>query len=564
MHWLDRYATDYHAWSTIEKPDLSPTFSRRMGVVESCFDSDGNSLEGRADMNIILTLEVRGTLNERQLRRKILLSWACLRMEHVMFASTVPHVNDEERYERTFTIECPEDSDQAVRAAQETLTFVGDEYTTIDEQDFCYHVMNAARYVDERKGLARLLILPSSVRSDNKTHELKILLVAAHKITDGLATQRDLTLFTQFLNKEDENLSDLLKNLITPKHIHSILPKAQEDLYNPVKGSLARQRWFWAISRIFRHVKTPPPYAFANPLLREDKLVHPLSIGVKYDRILDYGRVPPLTSGIETVTLSQAATRQLQRLCQEVGVSIGSGCFSLVAIVMMRLEEIFHPDNERRPFVASFPINSRPFFAHGGHPASLMLAFSYGIGMSFLASDLPLSGRFKLLARQADTQLRVYQKGARGLRAQKFGSRSPEQLIPSNYLSAIERAEMMIKSNDPPLNPQGDYPASQPQKASRAATGATCGISSVGSQKNLITRQPFTDGDSSSKFQARAKHVRQFVRVRDGEFLIVSAGDEHSMTFNVSYDANTIDVEKVKVWKQLMGEMMEPEVAAHI
>lgn len=83
---------------------------------------------------------------------------------------------------------------------------------------------------------------------------------------------------------------------------------------------------------------------------------------------------------------------------------------------MMEIEEARHPNippSERRPFIASFPLNPRAFFGYSGPSDSCMLAFSDGIVLPFLSSGLDIEGRFRLTTRQADRQLRAYQKRLR-------------------------------------------------------------------------------------------------------------------------------------------------------
>jgi hypothetical protein len=118
-----------------------------------------------------------------------------------------------------------------------------------------------------------------------------------------------------------------------------------------------------------------------------------------YSKVLSYRKVPPLNSFNQEASLSPMATNNLRALCRAAGASIGSGCLALVALVMMILEERLHPLvplSNRRPFVGSFPVNPRPFLAGApttGAEDSLMLAFSDGLTLPFLPSDLPIKGR---------------------------------------------------------------------------------------------------------------------------------------------------------------------------
>jgi hypothetical protein len=282
-----------------------------------------------------------------------------------------------------------------------------------------------------------------------------------------------------------------------------------------------------------------------------------------YSEILSYSKVPPLNSFNQEATLSPAAMNNLRYLCRAANASIGSGCFALVALVMMMLEERLHPSiplSQRRPFVGSFPVNPRPFLAGApttGAEDSLMLAFSDGLALPFLPSDLPVEGRFKLLARQADRQLRTFQKRKRSHGEEvHLGSRSPSQLIPSLYVGSVERAESKVpQERRTSIDPQGAYPARQSE------TMATCGVSSVGSRESLIGAGKYDLEQPEKEFVADFRDFRSAVRVRDGEFLVGSAGDKDRLHFSVSYDGNAIDPAKAVEWKSLIEEVLEPRKA---
>jgi hypothetical protein len=63
------------------------------------------------------------------------------------------------------------------------------------------------------------------------------------------------------------------------------------------------------------------------------------------------------------------------------------------------------------------------------------------------------------------------------------------------------------------------------------------------------------------EFVADFRDLRSAVRVRDGEFLVDSAGDKDRLHFSVSYDGNAIDSAKVAVWKSLIEDVLEPKTA---
>src|SRR5689334_1787623 len=85
-HWLARYSNGYHAWKkdTIDGQDL---YRRPIGLIETSFDIDGTAFGGRADMNALLTLEIRHKLSKDDMRHRILLAWTNLRLQHTMLMS---------------------------------------------------------------------------------------------------------------------------------------------------------------------------------------------------------------------------------------------------------------------------------------------------------------------------------------------------------------------------------------------------------------------------------------------------------------------------------------------
>lgn len=197
---------------------------------------------------------------------------------------------------------------------------------------------------------------------------------------------------------------------------------------------------------------------------------------------------------------------------------------------MMELEEVRHPDiplSERRPFIASFPLNPRAFFGYSGPSDSCMLAFSDGIVQKRLRS----------------TELNV------GL-----APRSVARLIANSYLVAIERGESKL----PPerrtgINPQGSYPANM------ILSGATCGVSSVGSVTHFFHpgMHKLENVGNAADFAADFRSIRMGVRARDNEFLVGSGTESDGIRFGVSFDGNAIDEEAVQLWKQKIETMLD-------
>ncbi|KAI9718462.1 MAG: hypothetical protein M1828_006707 [Chrysothrix sp. TS-e1954] len=560
MHWLDQYRSHVHDWHACED-DANNTqcFYRRLGVVETTFDHDGTDLEGRADINCMLTTEIRSSLDRPQFRDRVKLAWACMRQYHVLMSATAVYgtslplkAGDAENGERYFLLRCRSPK-QALQDANNTLTWVEDHYRHVDPSELYRHVMNTARTVDITKACAEMFVLPLQASSDGK-HHLRFLNVAAHQITDGYSSYTTHLYFVSLLNRSEAELKAMLQTLVKSENVWSRLPPAQESIYPPIPGSRAQQRWFWAISRIFRHKRRRPPPAFANPLRRSQPLAEAQAMEPKFDRLFDYTRKPPLNTFVESAVVPTAATRRIQRLCRSVGVSIGAGCFTLCALAMMELQEELYPSNEQPHFIGSFPLNPRPFLAKDAPTLpSIMLAFSDGLHLPFLPSDLSLEGRFRLLARQANRQLRIYQKGTRASQNQPLGLHHPTQLLPSNYIALVERVESKL----PPhrrkgLNPQGDYPAT-------TGAGATCGVSSIGARSQFIKGAQYDLDDDSKDLAVDFRDLGPSVRARDGECLVGSAGDDDGLFFSVSYDANALDERLVRRWRELMETMFEPD-----
>jgi hypothetical protein len=278
-----------------------------------------------------------------------------------------------------------------------------------------------------------------------------------------------------------------------------------------------------------------------------------------FSAVLDYSCKPPLNTFPIRAVLGAEATRKISRICREAKISVGSGCFALVAIVMMLFEEKIHPNiapHKRLPFVGSFPVNPRPFLSGlptTGKEDSLMLAFSDGVTLPFLESSLDLEGRIRLLGKQAQRQLRQYQKRPRSLEEEvQLGSRSPTQLLPLLYLNSIEAAGHL--GHGPGWNVQGAYPAK------KSSTLATCGVSSVGARGSVLFSGKYdTTSELPDGVDLRADLRAQdgSVRARDGEFLVGVIGDHDVLRFSVSYDGCAIDPVLANRWKDVIESILE-------
>lgn len=579
--WLDAYRSLHYQWQS-QVFDERTTFCRPLGVVENAFDHDGTDFEGRADVTTLFTLDVRNNLSQHELRERIILAWACTRLKHVLMSATVvgkPRLSSSDTkslsHDRYFLIRCPASVNEAIQEAKATLTYVEDVYpsSAVDPLQLYKHAMNTARVIDHEKALARCFVLPLEPHPAGikGLQRLRFLSVAAHAITDGISTYNTHLQLVHLLNSPNSSLLHQLSHSIQPSTMEELLPPPQEALYPPIHpNSTARQRWFWAITRVLRHTRRKPPDPFENPLRRREGSLHESrALEPKFAKLFDYslGKKPPLNSFVQSARLSPRAARRVQKLCRDVGVSIGSGCFALCALAMMSLHESLHlktPEavaNETRHFVGSFPLNPRPFLhtpteveKRRAVLPSLMLAFSDGLHLPFLPSHLNLEGRFRLLARQANRQLRVYQKGSRASKTQPIGLTHPTMLLPSNFLAASERVEAKVplhrKSG---INPQGAYSAIQ-------GSGATCGISSIGSRSIFTKGVEYDLSDEAKDFVASFVDLGPSVRVRDGECLVGSAGDQDGLYLSASFDGNALDEELLERWKEVVEEMFEEDL----
>lgn len=563
--WLESYATDRHDWHEITS-DGRLSYFRRIGVVETMFDIDGCDFEGRADLTIDLQVEVKTSLSVQSLNERILQAWSILRQEHVLLSAKVADAKeivtgnpDYAAEDRLFVFQPASTPDEMLAKARKQTRFLEEHYDKVDIAEFFIHTLNSSRCIDASTALGRLFVLPVKLDERGVCH-LDLVLIAAHEITDGLSSTRWMAHFVDLLNASSQQLSCHASQLCD-KSAARRLPPAQESLYPPIQGNLARQRWSWLLSRILRHTRKPPPASFQNPLRRKIPLDKAKALDAKFSAVLDYSRVPPLNGYRIRADLSPASTHRLMELCRRARISIGSGCFALVAIVMMLFEERRDPDisaDQRLPFVGSFPINPRPFLKGTpttGKEDSLMLAFSDGITLPFLSSELDFEGRLQLLGKQAARQLRQYQKRPRSLEEEiHLGSKSPTQLFPLLYLATMERREMRSSPDKKRgWNIQGGYPATT------SATLATCGVSSVGSRSSTISSGKYDTSHlpPGEDVVADFRNLSTSVRARDGEFLVGVIGDQGRIRFEVSFDGCGIDPDLAQEWKHVLENILE-------
>ncbi|KAF3038456.1 hypothetical protein E8E12_002169 [Didymella heteroderae] len=557
-HWLDRYATGYHTWTSTCNESGQTTFARPLGLVEASFDSDGVYYGGRADMTGTLTVEVKHSLSKEDLRRRIALAWTALRLRHVLLMSR--HFDDPSSGLRHFAIDVPKGPHAALQDVEASTIWIEDHYASVDTHDIHDHALNVNRIIEPQRCMSKLHVLPLE-KLPGGTYRLSFLIIMAHQISDGLSAYGWFKDLIRLLNLPACGIESEIKSALELDTFKANLPLAQEDLYPKILGNKARQRWIWAIIRVLRHVKHTLPPTFTNPLYREQRLIEPRPLKPTYTKVFAYEgpNMPPMSTGHISASLSAAASSRLITLCRSASLSIGAGCFALAGLAMMRLHALRHPHlapEEMPAMTASFPLNPRAFFAAPPPAESCMLAFSDGVAMPFLPPWLPLETRFRMTARTANRELKMYQKRLRttstGAVSAGLDKHSPARLLATGYVAQIER----VRAKTPAerrlgfANPQGKL-------AAAAGHAATCGVSSVGSLKGYF-RAGENDLNADKDFVVDYRGLRMGVRAREGEFLVGSSTDaEGRVGFGVSYDANAIEPGAAEMWAQTITGLLE-------
>lgn len=525
-----------------------------MGLVEQAFDADGRYYEGRADMSIQLDVSLKSTLDLQSSHHHTLLAWTCLRARHVLLQAKAPKGYFNVSEASQFMIDVPTSLFEAVEEARSHVVFLDKFYSSVEPLSFYNSAQCCTRLVDPDRALARLFVLPQDQAADG-SHKVSYLLVAAHQIGDGIAMSSWVADFVRLLNMPDVAINTEIATAIRPECTRAKLPLPQEALYPAITGSRARQRWFWLLTRILRHVRKPLPAGFANPLLKEKESVATKGIAPAYGKVLDFTRSPPNDTVSCRASASRESALRLTKICRKANVSVGAGCFALAAVLMMELYEQQEKDislAERRPFITGFPLNPRPFLK--GNPAadSLMLAFSDGIMLPFLPSSLDLDGRLRLLAKQAQRQLAIYQKRIQPTACEAdiadMGARGAGRMLAIQYVGSIERSASLIPGMaQDKLGPQGVYPM-RPN-----ATRQTCGVSSTGRGVPLASMTKYDNPD----LVAVPTGMFAGVRAREGEFLIGIGGADAGLNANVSVDISSMDSKLVAQWQQRFAAILE-------
>ena len=181
-HWLDQYASGYHAWQIAEDSDGRLSFYRPLGLVERGFDLDGYGYEGRADINATLELDVATTCSPEQLQKRILLAWTALRLHHVLLLSRAvfrqrfmrPAHDVPTRY---FLIQFPESVQEAILQARKCLTFLETSKDNFQLADFFHHAQNVARIVQPDEAMSKVFVAPFGASQTRGRRRVQFLLV---------------------------------------------------------------------------------------------------------------------------------------------------------------------------------------------------------------------------------------------------------------------------------------------------------------------------------------------------------------------------------------------------
>ncbi|KAI5369549.1 Putative chloramphenicol acetyltransferase-like domain superfamily [Septoria linicola] len=557
MSWLQHYGnSDGYRWRRKDN-----AFVRPLGFVEFSFDTDGRHFEGRADMNCQVKLALKSNLSSEDYREKVLLAWTCLRCKHLLLRArtvrqaTTPGLIPFALDGLHFAIDIHPNLNVAVESAGEHIIFVEDHYKQVDHRDFFAHCQNATRVVHPDIALAKAFVLP--LYNQDGELNLRLQLVLAHQIADGISINVWMKSFIKLLNDPVDMLKAQIRELIAPYDMQDRLPPPQEALYPKVSGSMARQRWYWVIVRVLRHVRRPLPVGFANPLRRKERQAA-VRFSPAYKGVLDHTKTPPLNTIPVDIEVSPMHTRRLHRLTREAKASVGAGIYAMVAVCMMELYEKLEPEiklADRKCFITGFPLNPRAFFGFSTDPDSMMLAFSDGISLPFLSSDLSVAGRLRLLARQAQRQLSAYQKrpkaaGAEATR-QFLTSRGAGLVLANQYLYGIERAQSMLPEHMRTIKVQGEYPARQ------NPTQQTCGVSSVGNRDLQISSGVYDLSKTEMDFVADFRGLSASVRARDGEFLVGISGTKGGLFSLPSIDMSMLDPALVEAFKHRFESILE-------
>ncbi|KAM0752395.1 hypothetical protein T439DRAFT_379461 [Meredithblackwellia eburnea MCA 4105] len=362
---------------------------------------------------------------KRTFLARLPLVWASLRRRHPTLASTVHDLEETEHWRwkhppnpREFHYSPPRDELAALDDARRTI--LSEELEELEDV-IESKVLNGPRVLlDQAQCLARLIVF----NSKDEPSKLSLMLVIAHTISDGLSIfslMREffdilsdsslptpptpppyLTLKT-FLSTRDPVLPtweippQLLRawSIIPPVNTNfpSILPPSSESVYlshlpgatasslgfasstvththDLSRRELARQRWFWAISR-------------ALILVRNERYPRTRML----PRIERQGPFPQAHSQWKPMKFDQGTTAKLIALCKEKKISPSMLSYAIMSIAVSNIISRVDPDAPYQPVLFGFPMSLRRVLV----PLNPVTSADMAIRITFSTIHLPKS-----------------------------------------------------------------------------------------------------------------------------------------------------------------------------
>ncbi|KAK4703467.1 hypothetical protein P7C70_g2755, partial [Phenoliferia sp. Uapishka_3] len=386
-------------------------YTRPLGVLEAKFDHAA-SQDGMSDICLQFDVEISELEGRKAFFARIVLAWATLRCRHPLLASTMQTSEGDVCSlpgSRILRYVPPPTQDAAIEDARRTV-LLGDVKTMKDV--LAERALNGPRRLLEQEScLARLLVFRDV--DDSSSPRLGLLLVIAHAISDGLAviaivselctllaspslptpsTPPPFISILEFLANPSGNLivwhdttHAAMSWEILPLRgdLSTSLPPSSESIYLPhlsgvntapplsagdivlpesiTKATLARQRWFWCISRallIVRNRRTPRTLPFPR-IAREG---------------------PPVQPNTEWVPMrfSNDHTTSLLGFCKHHKISPSMLSYSILSIAVSNILKRLYPDAPYQPILIGFPMSLRRFLLSQPALSDIAIRITFG------------------------------------------------------------------------------------------------------------------------------------------------------------------------------------------
>ncbi|SCZ88171.1 BZ3500_MvSof-1268-A1-R1_Chr2-1g04236 [Microbotryum saponariae] len=365
----------------------SGAWTRPLGLIETKFDLAAQN-DGQGDVFVRMKTRVPAH-GVDVLQRRVLLAWTRLRTLHLSLAYTVHDGPQGEMQHvpgvrnRVFRYHVPQNDRDAIEQAWRTVhvqhsSDPGKAARELQQQQ----VLNGPRsQLQQSSCLARMVVIINDAQSSDADSHLDpvFMLALSHVISDGISivnAMRDffelLTSpwpptpptsppYTRCLDELDPDsvfLWDVAPgvlsawNLTAPEAEQlSQLTLATEDLWpslpldSPNSASVARKRWFWAITRTImlnRHRRAPEMFAFPR-----------LSFA-------GVGNELPRTEWL-TLKLNVEKSQRIVGVCRRERISPSMLLYSIMSIVVSRFFASATSSLGYRPLKIGFPSSIRPF-----------------------------------------------------------------------------------------------------------------------------------------------------------------------------------------------------------